>query len=31
MVYLLLLALRCYCRLSYVLVLSCSLLYADFS
>jgi len=31
MVYLLLLALRCYCRLLYVLVRSCSLLYADFS
>jgi len=31
MVYLLLLALRCYCLLLYALVLSCSLLYADFS
>jgi len=31
MVYLLLLALRRYCLLLYALVLSCSLLYADFS
>jgi len=31
MVYLLLFALRCYCLLLYVLVLSCSLLYTDFS
>jgi len=31
MVYLLLFSLRCYCRLLYALVLSCSLLYADFS
>jgi len=31
MVYLLFFALRCYCWLLYAHVLSCSLLYADFS